>query len=156
MKKLLIAALLCGMATVSFADDQVNVLFLDGTSHVMKMTDVDKIELSAATINVVKTGGQSQTFNIKDIDKIELGNVTSSVEQIKNAAKGDILVKANGYAFEIAGLADGDEVAVYAENGSLVGKAKAIGGSAQVDASGYAGGVYIIKAGGRSLKMVKK
>ena len=45
---------------------------------------------------------------------------------------------------------------VYSQNGMLIGKAKAKGGSAHVDATSYPNGVYVIKAGGRSLKMVKK
>lgn len=149
-------ALLCGVFTATFAADEVNVLYLDGTPHVIKMTDIDKIELSAGTVSVAKADGTSETYAIKDIDKIMFGAGATAVDKIKNTAAGDITVRTNGYSFEVSGLQDNAEVAVYSQNGTLVGKAKASGGSAQVDASAYSGGVYIIKAGGRSLKMIKK
>lgn len=81
---------------------------------------------------------------------------TNAIEHTKGAKGSDILVKTDGYGFEVSGLSDGDNVAVYTESGMLIGKAKAQGGSAHVDASSYSNGIYIIKAGGKSLKMVKK
>ncbi len=157
MRKLLIAAaLMCGIGTAAFADNDVNVLYLDGTPHIIKMTDIDKIELAPGSINVVRVGGASETHEINKIDKIELKSVATAVEQLKAVRGGDILVKSNGYGFEVSGLADGDPVAVYTQGGMLVGKAQAKGGTAHVDASAYSNGIYIIKAGGKSLKMVKK
>lgn len=156
MKRLFtVAAFLCGVFTATFASGEVNVLYLDGTPHVIKMTDIDKIELSAGSVSVAKADGTSEKYAIKDIDKIMFGAATA-VDKIKDAVAGDITVRTNGYSFEVSGLQDNAEVAVYSQNGTLVGKAKAAGGSAQVDAAGYSGGVYIIKAGGRSLKMIKK
>lgn len=157
MKRLFfVAAFVCGMFTATFADNEVNVLYLDGTPHVIKMTDIDKIEFSAGSLSVAKTDGSSETHAIKDIDKITFDGILTAVDKTKKAAAGDITVKANGYAFEVSGLQDNADVAVYTQNGMLVGKAKASDGSARVDASGYSAGVYIIKAGGRSLKMIKK
>lgn len=157
MKRLFtVAALLGAMFTATFADNELNVLYLDGTPHVIKMTDIDKIELSAGTVSVAKFDGTSEQYAIKDIDKITFNDGTTAVDKLKNSVGGDITVKADGYGFEVSGLKDGADVAVYSQGGTLMGKAKAGGGSAQVDASGYPGGVYIIKAGGRSLKMIKK
>jgi|GEM_PF-278563 len=157
MKKLLIAAaLLCGIGTTALADNEVNVLYLDGTTHVVKMSDIDRIELSKENIKVLTTDGASETHELSMIDKIELRSVANAVEQIKGRKGGDILVKADGYGFEVSGLADGDEVSVYTQGGVLMGKVRGKDGSAHVDASSYANGIYIIKAGGRSLKMVKK
>lgn len=157
MRKLLIAAaLLCGIGTTALADNDVNVLYLDGTPHIMKMSDIDRIELSKGSIKVLMNGGASETHEISKIDKIELKSGTNAIEHTKGAKGSDILVKADGYGFEVSGLADGDNVAIYTESGMLIGKAKAQGGSAHVDASSYSNGIYIIKAGGKSLKMVKK
>ena len=47
MKKLLLTiALFAGITTATYAQGEVNVLYLDGTPHVIAMTDIDKIELS--------------------------------------------------------------------------------------------------------------
>ena len=88
--------------------------------------------------------------------KIELKANATGINPITGKADGKIIVKADGYGFDVSGLANGAEVMVYSQNGMLIGKAKAKGGSAHVDAASYPNGVYVIKAGGRSLKMVKK
>lgn len=157
MRKLLItAALMCGICTTAFADNEVNVLYLDGTPHIMKMSEIDKIELSTGSIKVIKSSGTSETHEISKIDKIELKSGTNAVEQVQTAKGADILVKTDGYGFEVSGLADGDNVMIYTQSGMLVGKARVNGSTAHVDASSYSNGIYIIKAGGKSLKMVKK
>lgn len=47
MKKLLLTIALCaGITTATYAQGEVNVLYLDGTPHVIAMTDIDKIELT--------------------------------------------------------------------------------------------------------------
>ena len=114
MKKLLLTIALCaGITTATYAQGEVNVLYLDGTPHVIAMTDIDKIELTKGSINIVKVGGASESIDINKIDKIELKANATGINPIT-------------------------------------------GGSAHVDAASYPNGVYVIKAGGRSLKMVKK
>ena len=120
------------------------------------MTDIDKIELTKGSINIVKVGGASESIDINKIDKIELKANATGITTITGKADDKIIVKADGYGFDVSGLANGAEVMVYSQNGMLIGKAKAKGGSAHVDAASYPNGVYVIKAGGRSLKMVKK
>ena len=98
----------------------------------------------------------SESIDINKIDKIELKANATGINPITGKADGKIIVKADGYGFDVSGLANGADVMVYSQNGMLIGKAKAKGGSAHVDAASYPNGVYVIKAGGRSLKMVKK
>lgn len=157
MKKLLIAAaLLCSMCATAFADKEVNVLYLDGTPHAIKMADIDKIELSPGNINVVKNSGANETYEISKIDKIEFRDGTTAVDKIKNTVGGDILVKTDGYGIDVSGLKDGDNVMVYTQGGTLVAKSNSQNGNAHVDGSSFSKGIYVIKAGGKSLKMVKK
>lgn len=157
MKKLLLTiALFAGITTATYAQGEVNVLYLDGTPHVIAMTDIDKIELTKGSINIVKVGGASESIDINKIDKIELKANATGINPITGKADGKIIVKADGYGFDVSGLANGAEVMVYSQNGMLIGEAKAKDGSARVDAASYPNGVYVIKAGGRSLKMVKK
>lgn len=158
MKKcMMMAAVLLGLALPSLAEGEkeLNVLYVDGTEHVMRLPDIDRIELSAGTVNIVASAGTT-THRMSDIDKIEFRDGATAITQLKNQEKTDVTIRTNGYGIEVAGLADGDDVAVYTQNGMLVGKAKSVGGSANIDASGYADGIYVVKAGEHSLKMVKK
>ena len=50
-KKILSIALFAGITTATYAQGEVNVLYLDGTPHVIAMTDIDKIELTKGSIN---------------------------------------------------------------------------------------------------------
>lgn len=154
MKKLLFSAFFLGLSLAAGAQD-VNVLYLDGSSHVVKMAEVDKIELTGGTVSLVTTSGDTQSHKMTDIDRIVFGDATG-IATLKPDTKADITVRSTGYSFEVQGLADGDEVAVYTQNGALMGRAKSTGGSASIDASAYVNGVYVIKAGGRSLKMLKR
>lgn len=71
MKKLLLTiALFAGITTATYAQGEVNVLYLDGTPHIIAMTDIDKIELTKGSINIVKIGGASESIDINKIDKI--------------------------------------------------------------------------------------
>lgn len=156
MKKLILAALLCGASLSSQADvTNVNVLYLDGTSHVVKMTDVDKINLSAGTISVVQTDGQTTSHAMKDVDKIVFQN-TTGIASLRANDKVNITVRSDGYSFVVSGLKAYDTAVLYTQDGRLAAKAKAIDGNATIDASSLANGVYVIKAAGRSLKMIKR
>lgn len=159
MKKCLIAALmLLGLSATASADseNQVDVLYLDGTSHVVKMTEVDRITLGDGTVGVVTTDGQTTSHDIAKVDKIYFHSTATGIGTLTTAPEKDILVRTDGYGFHVSGLTDGDQVRVYTVGGQLVGAAKAQNGTATVDGSSLANGVYVIKAGGRSLKMIKK
>lgn len=156
MKKLILAALLCGASLSSHADaTDVNVLYLDGTSHVVKMTDVDKINLSAGTISVVQTDGQTTNHAMKDVDKIVFQN-TNGIASLKAGDQANITVRSNGYSFVVSGLKANDTVMLYTQDGRLAATTKSTDGNATIDASSLANGIYVIKAAGRSLKMVKR
>ena len=104
-KKILSIALFAGITTATYAQGEVNVLYLDGTPHVIAMTDIDKIELTKGSINIVKIGGASESIDINKIDKIELKANATGINPITGKADGKIIVKADGYGFDVSGLA---------------------------------------------------
>lgn len=159
MKKCFLAALmLLGLSATALADgdNQVDVLYLDGSSHVVAMTEIDRITLGDGQVGVVTTDGQTTTHDMAKVDKIVLNSGTTGIGILQTAPKQQVLVRTDGYGFHVSGLNDGDQVRVYTAGGMLVGQAKAADGTAFVDGSQLANGVYVIKAGGRSLKMIKK
>lgn len=157
-KKILTAMMLCGASLMALADGvtTLRVLYLDGTSHEVKMENVDKIALSAGTVGVVTLDGNTQTHRMQDIDKIEFTDIPTAIGSVGDGRGTDIVVRSDGYAFTVSGLTDGQRVSVYTSGGALVSSAVSLDGAARVDASSYPDGVYVIKAGGKSLKMVKR
>ncbi len=158
IRNYLLAALMLGATTsTALATDkgELNVLYLDGSSHVMKMTQVEKIELSGDCVNVVAKDGTT-THRISDISRIDLGDGTTAIANLKKDKACDIILHTEGYRITASGLADGSTLEVYAANGSLAARATARDGKATVNAGTLPGGVYLVKAAGQSLKMIKR
>lgn len=149
--------LLSGTPRLASTDDlNVTVLYVDGTTHAVKMADVAKIKLAAGAVSVVNTAGETTEHAMADVDKIIIGDVSDGIGSLKSANESAIVVRSTGYRVEVSGLNAHDDVTVYTQGGQLVGHAKASDGRASIDASGWSNGVYVIKAGSRSLKMVKR
>ena len=157
MKTKLFAALfLCGVALSATADDgKVDVLYVDGTSHVITLSQVAKLQV--ADDNAVfygKDGKITETHKISDIEKITLTAATSSISQTKG--ENGIVVRSDGNTVSVEGLADGKSLEIFSAGGELLKKAASVGDKASVDVSSLANGVYVVKADGKSLKMVKR
>ncbi len=144
------------VSAIAADDNTVNVLYLDGTSHVALMSKVDKIEIASDKVNVVTTDGGTTAHKISDIDRIELTSTATGIHSTPTADAHNITVRSAGYTIMAEGLADGTVMEVYAANGALVGKTTAKGGKAVLDAAGLGAGVYVVKAGDQSVKMVKR
>ena len=160
MKKrnIVLSLLLSSCALTSFAaeGDDLLVLYLDGTSHSAKMETVEKITLSDHTLTVVGADGSEESKPLALVDKILFGKTATGVSSPKAVKDADVLVRSNGYTFTAEGLGDGVVLALYAQNGALVAQSVAKNGKATIDASRLAKGVYVVKAGDKSLKVVKR
>lgn len=158
MKKVYILSALLSLVTCFTAkadNGKVNVLLLDGQSHEVAMSTVSKLEISGDNILVVdKSGTTVGTYKMEDIDKISLTASTTGIGQVKASAP--ITIRSNGYTITAEGMTDGKTLEVYTASGKLAGKAVAKGGKATVNAGSLTNGVYVIKAEGQALKMVKK
>lgn len=144
------------VSAVAADDNTVNVLYLDGTSHVALMSKVDKIEIASDKVNVVTTDGGTTAHKISDIDRIELASTSTGIHSATTSDTHKITVRSAGYTISAEGLSDGTVMEVYAANGALVGKTTAKGGKAVLDATSLGTGVYVVKAGDQSVKMVKR
>lgn len=150
------ALLLCSSALSAMAQDgKLNVLYVDGTKHEVLLKNVAKLTVAGG--DVVLLGGDGATVashNIANIERIDLTPSTTGIATTKdnNAVK----IVSNGYTIAAEGLADGKYLEVYTASGKLISKAIVKGGKAIVDVASVENGVYVVKADGKSLKMVKK
>lgn len=157
IKNYFISALLfCGVSLMANAQDtKVNVLYLDGTPHVVQMSQVAKLKVSGDDVSLLAHDGSAvATHKIADVDKIELTSIATSVASLNK--KQAITIRYNGSNITAEGMADGKTLDVYAADGAAVAKAVARGGKATIDVSALAAGVYVVKAEGQSLKMMKR
>lgn len=150
------ALLFCGISLTATAQDgKVNVLYLDGTPHEVQMSQVAKLMVSGDDVSLLAADGSTVAVHkIADIDKIELKSVSTSVAKPGNQQS--ITIRYNGKTITADGIADGKTLAVYSADGAEIAKAVASGGKATIDVSALASGVYVAKADGQSLKMMKR
>ena len=157
MKSRLLSALfLCSVAlTAAAGDGKVNVLYVDGTPHEVLLSEVAKLQVADGNAILVGKDGQTvASHKIADIEKIDLTASTSCIASL-NGGKG-LTLRSSGNVVTAEGLADGKCLEVYSAGGELVGKGVSTDGKASVNVQQLATGVYVIKAGGQSLKMVKR
>lgn len=79
---------------------------------------------------------------------------TTSIEGVKS---GDVKleISADGNNYRVSGLSDGTDVRVYSVSGVQVFAGKAFGGEVVIPAYSWNKGIYVINAGGNSVKVLK-
>lgn len=79
---------------------------------------------------------------------------TTSIEGVEN---GDVKleISADGNNYRVSGLSDGTDVRVYSVSGVQVFAGKAFGGEVVIPADSWNKGIYVINAGGNSVKVLK-
>lgn len=157
MKNYFVTALLSlGFAFATYAQDtKVNVLYLDGTPHVVQMSQVKTLKITGDDVLLLSADGTTvATHNMADIDKIEL---TADVTAINTPNKVQaVTIRYNGTSITASGMTNGHVLTVYATSGAVVAKAKARDGKATINVSDLGAGVYVVKTDGQTLKMVKR
>lgn len=133
----------------------VSVLCLDGTAYTLKMSEVEKIEIGSGTVSVVTVTGGSRTWQTAEVDRIAL---TADGAGIRNAKTGseDIRFGVSGSTVIVTGAPDGTAVELYDAAGRLAGRTVSRDGKAEIDASRGAAGTYVVKAGQKAQKLIKK
>lgn len=81
-------------------------------------------------------------------------NETTSIEGVES---GDVKleISADGNNYRVSGLSDGTDVRVYSVSGVHVFAGKAFGGEVIIPADSWNKGIYVINAGGNSVKVLK-
>ena len=88
--------------------------------------------------------------------KVNVLYLDGTAHEVQLTKQSPITLRSNGYTITAEGMTDGKLLEVYAANGSLAAQATARCGKAKIDATQLAAGVYVVKAEGQSLKMVKR
>ena len=150
------ALLFCAVSTPSLAQEsKVNVLYLDGSAHEVQMSQVAKLTVADGNVKLLSKSGETvATHELEKVDKLPLTRSPTGLVQLTKQSP--ITLRSNGYVITAEGMTDGKALEVYTVSGKLAGKAVAKGGKATVNAASLTNGVYVIKAEGQALKMIKK
>ena len=133
-------------ASSSFAAS-INVLYTDVTCHYTDKTVVERIEIGDGKVTVVTSDGESRQHLVADIERIELNSTQSGVS---------VTVVVSRNSISISGTEALGDVALFDSAGRIVASAVARGASASLSTSHISEGVYILRVGKISQKILIK
>lgn len=118
------------------------------------LTDTPKLTYDGTTVTLTTTK-VSVYFTASFIEKVMLTDISSTgIDEVENG-RSDILLSND--EVRMSGLADGESVALYNVNGTLLSTWKATcTGELTISLSDLQQGVYIIKAKHQSFKVIRK
>lgn len=156
MKHLLVFILLLlpfSMVIAEDADSRLVVWRTDGSKIVYSLSEQPKTTFTSEGV-VITTNTVSVTYPLTQIVKYTYEGIASGIESVTN--DGRILVSQDGYNFKFSNLKENTLVQVYSVNGSLISTHKSEGKQISISLRDHANGVYIIKVGDTSYKVIKK
>ena len=152
MKKLLFIISLLAIAGTATAQHMV-VEMTDSNNQVVKLESLRQITFNGTTVNIEQTDGTKSSASMGDIERIYFGDL-SSIADI-NAQSGNLVEYLTT-----------DEIAINSEAGSMVTIYNLTGAqllTRRIDTQGEAisiaglpQGIYIVKANGRTTKIIKR
>ena len=143
MKKFALTVLLCAAASSAFAaSNALRVELTDGTTSTFVLSEKPKVTFSGSQMNIA-TADASASFERADVKAMNFTDA-SGIADVKGDS--DFLYKYDGETFEAPGL----EISVYSIDGKL-----SAGGLDSVSLSDLPSGVYAVKAGDRTIKILK-
>ena len=153
MRKFLLSfVLLLVSATVMMAEDVSAHITVNGSAVTKIMSE---ISFSGDDVVIAYSDGTSANFAKSDDIEITF-NQPTSVEATQEAFETFTYGGIVGDELVVSGIADGTPVIVYAINGVNVASGKVSGDSARINVSGLTSGVYILRAGKKVVKFIKK
>lgn len=165
MKKLLLMAFaVLGLAANAMADDELSVAVIAITGDTVQtaaLATIDKVEFEGDSLLVIATDGEkadTTKYARKDVDKLLFGAdlTPTGIKSLPAAAADKVIIAAQGSEFSVSGIKAGTLVAVFDTNGRLAAQVKAGSDTVSLDATGLKKGIYIVRAGNKAVKIIKK
>lgn len=167
MKKyLIIAFALLGLTATAMAEDvtTVSVVSTSGdTLQTAELATIDKVEFADSSAYVILKDAKQASDTIKyvrkNVSKL-LFNIKQKTDGIQSATVGGstekVIIAARGNELSVSGIKAGTAVTVYGMDGRAAISVKASGESVSLDATPLNAGIYIVRAGNKAIKIVKK
>lgn len=152
MKKLLFIISLLAIAGTATAQHMV-VEMTDSNSQVMKLEDLKQITFDGTTVNIEQTNGTKSSASMGNIGRIYFGDL-SSIADI-NAQSGNLVEYLSADEITINSEA-GSTVVIYGLTGTQLLTRRIDTQGEAVSIAGLPQGIYIVKANGRTTKIIKR
>jgi len=155
MKKILLTATLMAFITSwSFAEPQLKVWKKDKSTVLFALAEKPVTTFSDNKL-VIKTSSATIEYPLADIQRYTYEGVETGIESIDS--DNGVLVKQEKNKLSLANLKAGAEVRLYNSSGSLLKIVKSNGTEPVViSLSSRPQGVYIVKSGNETIKLMKR
>ena len=140
------------MATVATAQHMV-VEMTDSNNQVVKLESLRQITFNGTTVNIEQTDGTKSSASMGNIGRIYFGD-HSSIADI-NAQSGNLVEYLSADEIAIHGEA-GSTVAIYVLTGVQLLTRRIDTQGETISIAGLPQGIYIVKANGRTTKIIKR
>jgi hypothetical protein len=125
----------------------------DSNSQVMKLEDLKQITFDGTTVNIEQTNGTKSSASMGNIGRIYFGDL-SSIADI-NAQSGNLVEYLSADEITINSEA-GSTVVIYGLTGTQLLTRRIDTQGEAVSIAGLPQGIYIVKANGRTTKIIKR
>lgn len=123
----------------------------DGQSTAVDMEQLRKLTFQDGTMTVTQENGQSASFNTSGIERLKFGS-TTKVETVK-AIDGKVEYSAQGLTAVVHDSKD-QTISIFNLSGKSVLEQKITQDIQEISLSGLSKGVYLLKLGNRTVKIV--
>ena len=151
MKKLLFILSLIAFAGTATA--QHMVVERAGGSEVIALGELKQITFNGTTVNIEQSNGACSSASMGDIERIYFGDHTSIADI--NAQGGDLVEYLSHDDIAINSEA-GSTVAIYSLTGAQLLSRRIDTQGEAISIAGLPQGIYIVKANGRTTKIIKR
>ena len=150
MKRLLLALIATLASMSAFADGEYGLYILsEGASSeeptTIPVAEIQKITFENGNVVVKQTSGESSTFSMSSISRMYFGELVTGIRDVPSEGLWD------GKSIKVIG---DSKVEVFTTSGVAVSQGKYSNGES-VNLDHLPQGVYIVKVGGRSIKIIK-
>ena len=155
MKKILLTAILMAFITSwSFAEPQLKVWKKDGSTVLYALSEQPVTTFSDNKL-VIKTSNTTVEYPLAEVQRYTYEGVETGIESIES--DNSMLVKQEKDKLSLRNLKAGEEVRLYSSSGSLLQIVKSNGTEPVViSLSSRPQGVYIVKSGKETIKLMKR
>ncbi len=152
MKKLLFMITFIAMATFATAQHMV-VEMTDSNNQVVKLENLRQITFDGTTVNIEQTDGTKSSTSMGNIGRIYFGD-HSSIADI-NAQSGNLVEYISHDEIAINSEA-GSTITIYGLTGTQLLTRRIDTQGEAISIAGLPQGIYIVKANGRTTKIIKR
>lgn len=149
MKTTIFAALFCAFAFTAQAEDYTLYVVSSAAQTTYPLSNLQKITFSDGNVIIQTKSGETGQVPISTIQRMYFDSTPTSIAE----AKADSGLAWDGKTLRMIGASGTLEV--YQTSGALVSKGVVTDGES-INLSQLPKGVYIVKAGGQSFKIMKK